>query len=295
MAAIPLRPLEFGEVLDLGFGLFRRDYRLYMPLALVGLLPAMVATATPTSAESDPEVLFADLGSGLAFFALLAVGLLFSLLTWAALATAMDARMGDRPASIGGSYARALALLPRLAAAALLAGVLLLGVVVAAGVPTVLFAAFAANNASIAGAILSTLMLLAVIVAIGGWWATHTFMLVPAIVLESRGPVAGLRRSFGLVRGSRMRAFFVFAVTWIITVVPPLAAYTLVGSAGDLLASNPAETIGLARYWVIQVVALGLQCVTTPVWIACAMVLFTDLKTRSEGTDLQAAARAMAG
>ena len=92
-----------------------------------------------------------------------------------------------------------------------------------------------------------------------------------------------------------MRTFFVVVVAWFISVMPGVAAYALAGSAGDLFAANPAQTIGLVRFWVIQIVGLGFQSVTTPLMMACAMVLFTDLKARSEGTDLEAAARAMAG
>ena len=295
MSAIPLRPLDFGEVLDLGFGLFRRDYRLYMPLALVGLAPAMVATVIPTASEIDAEAIVADPGTVLPFFGLMAVGMVFSLLTWGALAAAMDNLMGDRPASIGSSYARALAALPRLVAAGVLAVVLLAAAIFALTVPMMALVAFAAGDASFAGAIISSIVILAMGVTVVGWWATHVFMLVPATVVEGRGPLAGLRRSFGLVRGSRRRTFFVVVVTWFISVMPGVAAYALAGSAGDLFATNPAQTIGLARFWVIQIVGLGFQSVTTPLMMACAMVLFTDLKARSEGTDLEAAARAMAG
>ena len=295
MSAMPLRPLDFGEVLDLGFGLFRRDYRLYMPLALVGLVPAMVATVIPTASEFDAEAIFADPGAVLPFFGLLAVGMVFSLLTWGALATAMDDRMGDRPASIGSSYARALAALPRLMAAGALALALLVAAIFALTIPMMALVAFTADAASLAGALISSFVILAMAAAVVGWWATHVFMLVPATVVEGRGPFAGLRRSFGLVRGRRTRTFFVVVVTWFISAMPGLAAYALAGSAGDLFAANPAQTIGLFRFWVIQIVGLGFQSVTTPLMMACALVLFTDLKARSEGTDLEAAARAMAG
>ena len=295
MSAIPLRPLDFGEVLDLGFGLFRRDYRLYMPLALVGLVPAMVATVIPTTSEINPEAIVADPGALLPFFGLMAVGMVFSLLTWGALATAMDDRMGDRPASIGSSYARALTALPRLLAAGAVALALLAAAIFALTFPMMALVAFAAQAASLAGALISSVVILALAAAVVGWWATHVFMLVPATAVEGRGPLAGLRRSFGLVRGSRMRTFFVVVVTWFISAVPGVAAYSLAGSMGDLFAANPAQTIGLVRFWVIQIVGLGFQSVTTPLLMACAMVLFTDLKARSEGTDLEAAARAMAG
>ncbi len=295
MSAIPLRPLDFGEVLDLGFGLFRRDYRLYMPLALVGLVPAMVATVIPTTSEIDPQAIVADPGVVLPFFGLMAVGMVFSLLTWGALATAMDDRMGDRPASIGSSYARALTALPRLLAAGAVALALLAAAIFALTFPMMALVAFAAQAASLASALISSFVILALAAAVVGWWATHVFMLVPATAVEGRGPLAGLRRSFGLVRGSRMRTFFVVVVTWFISAVPGVAAYSLAGSTGDLFAANPAQTIGLVRFWVIQIVGLGFQSVTTPLLMACAMVLFTDLKARSEGTDLEAAARAMAG
>lgn len=295
MSAIPSRPLDFGEVLDLGFGLFRRDYRLYMPLAVVGLVPAMVATVIPTTSAIYLEAIAADPGAMLPFFGLMAVGMVFSLLTWGALATAMDDRMGDRPTSIGSSYAHALTALPRLVAAGVLAVVLLAAAILALTFPMMALVAFAARADSVAGALISSLVLLAMGVAVVGWWATHVFMLVPATVIEGRGPFAGLRRSFGLVRGSRMRAFFVVLVTWFISAMPGVAAYSLAGSMGDLFAANPAQTIGLVRFWVIQTVGLGFQSVTTPLMMACAMVLFTDLKARSEGTDLEAAARAMAG
>lgn len=295
MSAIPLRPLDFGEVLDLGFGLFRRDYRLYMPLALVGLVPAMVATVIPTASEIDADVILADPGAVLPFFGLMAVGMVFSLLTWGALAAAMDNLMGGRPALIGSSYARALAALPRLMAAGALALALLGAAIFALAFPMVALVAFGGPADSLAGALISSFVILAMAAAVVGWWATHVFMLVPATVVEGHGPFAGLRRSFGLVRGSRMRAFFVVVVTWFITAMPGVAAYALAGSAGDLFAANPAQTIGLFRFWVIQIVGLGFQSVTTPLMMACAMVLFTDLKARSEGTDLEAAARAMAG
>ena len=295
MSAIPLRPLDFGEVLDLGFGLFRRDHRLYMPLALVGLVPAMVATVIPTASEIDADVILADPGAVLPFFGLMAVGMVFSLLTWGALAAAMDNLMGDRPASIGSSYARALAALPRLVAAGALALAVLGAAIFALAFPMVALVAFAGPAASLAGALISSFVILAMAAAVVGWWATHVFMLVPATVVEGHGPFAGLRRSFGLVRGSRMRTFFVVVVTWFITAMPGVAAYALAGSAGDLFAANPAQTIGLVRFWVIQIVGLGFQSVTTPLMMACAMVLFADLKARSEGTDLEAAARAMAG
>lgn len=295
MSAIPLRPLDFGEVLDLGFGLFRRDYRLYMPLALVGLVPAMVATVIPTTSEIDAEAIVANPGAVLPFFGLMAVGMVFSLLTWGALANAMDDRMGDRPASIGSSYARALAALPRLVAGGVLALAMLAAAIFSLAFPMVALVALAGPSASLASALISSFLILAMGATVVGWWATHVFMLVPATVVEGRGPFAGLRRSFGLVRGSRMRAFFVVVVTWFISVMPGLAAYALAGSAGDLFAANPAQTVGLARFWVIQIVGLGFQSVTTPLMMACAMVLFTDLKARSEGTDLEAAARAMAG
>lgn len=295
MSAIPLRPLDFGEVLDFGFGLFRRDYRLYMPLALVGLVPAMVATVIPTASEVDVEALVADPGAVLPFFGLLALGMVFSLLTWGALAAAMDNLMGDRPASIGSSYARALTALPRLMAAGALALALLAAVIFALAFPMVALVAFAGPADSLAGALISSSVILAMAAAVVGWWATHVFMLVPATVVEGRGPLAGLRRSFGLVRGSRMRTFFVVVVTWFITAMPGVAAYALAGSAGDLFATNPAQTIGLVRFWGIQIVGLGFQSVTTPLLMACVMVLFADLKARSEGTDLEAAARALAG
>lgn len=295
MSAIPLRLLDFGEVLDLGFGLFRRDYRLYMPLALVGLVPAMVATVIPTASEIDAEAILADPGAVLPFFGLMAVGMVFSLLTWGALAAAMDNLMGDRPASIGSSYARALAALPRLVAAGILAVVLLAAVIFLVAFPILALVTLATGAPSVAGVVITTIVFFAMAVAVVGWWATHVFMLVPATVVEGRGPFAGLRRSFGLVRGSRMRTFFVVVVAWFISVMPGVAAYALAGSAGDLFAANPAQTIGLVRFWVIQIVGLGFQSVTTPLMMACAMVLFTDLKARSEGTDLEAAARAMAG
>ena len=295
MSAIPLRPLEFGEVLDVAFGLFRRDYRLYMPLALVGLIPATVATAIPTFSSSDPELLATDPVAWLPFLGMLGVGLLFSLLTWAAVTTAVDARIGDRRAAIGSSYGRAFALFPRLAGAAILALRVLMAAVFVTMIPAVFLMAITAGGDSIAISMIATLLALAIVAAAGCWWATHTYMLVPAVVVEGRGPVRALSRSFGLARGSRWRVFFVFLVTWVMTIAPTAAAHTLAGSAGALLESNPAAVMGPVRYWSIQAVGLGFSSVTTPLWIACCLVLHADLRMRGEGSDLQDAARAMAG
>ena len=192
MSTIPLRPLDFGEILDTAFGLFRRDYRLYMPLSLVGLVPASVATAIPTSADTEPEVLLSDLGSGLLFFGLLAVGLLFSLMAWAALVTAMEARIGGRRASIGSSYARALALLPKLTGATCLALLALVAAVLVVTIPTSFLTAMAVRDRSLLGAAVIAIVIGVTMVVVMAWWATHTYMLVPAIVIEERGPIRAL-------------------------------------------------------------------------------------------------------
>ncbi len=293
MVAIPSRPLEFGEVLDLGFGLFRLDYRLYVPLALMGLAPATLATALPF-AIGDGEF---DINSALfvRLAAFLAVGTMFSLWTWAALATAMDARMGDRPASIGASYAHALARLHRLVGAGLLALALLAAAVFVALLPVALVGTWVAfDGGSVLAGAVGVVVILVAMMGVAGWWATHTYMLVPAIVIEERGPLDGLRRCFGLVRGNRLRTFFVFVVTWFIALLPGLAVSSLAGTAGGMFASNPTGSVGLVRYWTVQLAGLGAQSVTTPLWMACAMVLFADLRARSEGTDLRAAAQALA-
>jgi hypothetical protein len=96
-------------------------------------------------------------------------------------------------------------------------------------------------------------------------WAS---MLVPAVVLERHGPVAGLRRSRALVRGHGGN---VFATTAILMVIVVLVAALLQAAIGYLFAGSP-ETGSFVEELVVD-----------PVTAPIAVLVFTSMYFRLRG------------
>ncbi|MCX5196570.1 hypothetical protein OOK31_22215 [Streptomyces sp. NBC_00249] len=217
---VPLRPLAPSEIAGGAFTALRRyGGRMYAALLLgqlaAGLVVAAAGAATLASLSPTP-------GSRAFVWTLLPAAALFLLFT-CALATALTAALLrpavlGRPVTASGLLRSALPALPRVLGAQLLA-----------------LAASAGPVAAVALAGLPALVLLPL--APVALWLGVLFVLAPvAAGYEGLGPVAALRRSASLVRGSWWRSLWVVAPAVVLAAAAAVALPLRLGAVGALLA-----------------------------------------------------------
>jgi hypothetical protein len=111
------------------------------------------------------------------------------------------------------------------------------------------------------------------------------------VVLENAGPAAGLRRSWGLVRGSWWRVFGIFLLGLLIVgaaaavlEIPFVIVARVAGGAGEFYGLLGTGT--MAGLIVSAVGSIVASTVTRPISAGISVLLYLDLRMRKEGLDL---------
>ena len=121
-------------------------------------------------------------------------------------------------------------------------------------------------------------LLVGIVVAI--WLGVRWFSASYAVVIEGKGPIAGLGRSWNLVTGSWWRVFGIGVVFAIIIIVVVLIISVPIGIAGGLaLGEEGAAIVGGLIGAVVTVIV-------TPFGYIAGTLLYFDLRVRKEGFDL---------
>jgi hypothetical protein len=102
------------------------------------------------------------------------------------------------------------------------------------------------------------------------------------LLVEQRGPLASVRRSLHLVKGSWWRTFAVLTVAMMAALVFYFVAFLVLGAILQVIGANDVAMLTAAS--VIVLVALG--AVGAPFLGAVLFALHGDLRLRREGTDL---------
>ena len=106
-------------------------------------------------------------------------------------------------------------------------------------------------------------------------------LLAPAILLEKRGPIEGIRRSYQLVRGNVARGFLLAAAVFLLSLL------------GALLVNLTVELLPIEHEAVkLFIVNVG-NAALLPVTVGPAIFLYYDLRIRKEGMDLTMLEEAM--
>lgn len=92
------------------------------------------------------------------------------------------------------------------------------------------------------------------------------------IVLENQGPLAGLRRSWSLVRGSTLRVLAVFALFWLFSIVSSVAVLSLL----DEFLRGSLDPL------VVTLLGTSVDVVVAPVVPAGLTVAYFDVLGRTE-------------
>jgi Membrane domain of glycerophosphoryl diester phosphodiesterase len=276
-----LRPLSVGEALDAGLRLFRHRFGTLVLCTLVFAVPFSIASTFVEWPTNDVAFDFSTSaltdGSDEAILGQRIAQLLQAFATVFAIAACFKAvsaaYLGER-ASAGASLRFALPRLGPVLVAIVLTMLILL-------VPFILVSALVGAGAGAAaiGAIAAI-----VLVAFLG---IRLALTMPPVVIERKGPVRSIGRSWRLTSGHYWRTFAVLGLASLLTVLIGLAGGAALGAA--LTAADFSQEATAAVLFAL--LTIGVSVVTTPIVAAVMTVHYYDMRVRNEGFDLELLAR----
>ena len=270
MSFSQLRPLSLGEVLDGAFTIYRRHFASLFLTALVPQLPMILMVmvyygwlASMTAASAD----------GSDFGAMPLVGLVVVLVLLPFAAIGMATAFGAVTFQVARAYTGA----PVTTREALDRGL-------KRSLPLV--------GAYILVMIMSAFGLLAFIVGAILVWVS-AFAVVPAVVLERRGPADAISRSWQLIKGGWGEVFLVLIIAYFIAAMPGFAVSMVTMIGGMALTGFDPDKM-MAVQGVGQVLSQVARTLTIPFSIGTTVLLYYDRRVRSEALDVQMMAESLA-
>jgi hypothetical protein len=304
-AAVDLRPLGLGELLDRAFTLYRNNFFLFcgimaLPETLIilgtlvltmmtrnTLTPLMVA---PQSPPADPQQVLANMGS---FFGLLLIFyLIYGLIYVAAVCAttfAVSAVYLGKPSTIRDAYRKIRGRIGAVVAFCFLMFLILMGMWIAVSIVTAIAAVAVGSALSFVspalGAVVTVLVLLGAVVLFV-WLMMRFALAMPVLLLENRGAVDSLARSGSLTKGHRGRVFLGIVVMFAIALG--------INTAIVLPTTIPALLITFRHSFmpawlvILQSLSAGIAGTLTGPLISMALALiYYDVRVRKEAFDLE--------
>ncbi|HEU5048829.1 MAG TPA: glycerophosphoryl diester phosphodiesterase membrane domain-containing protein [Gemmatimonadales bacterium] len=274
MAAVTLRPLSTGEILDHAFGLFRQ---LFVPLVVVQVIcssvPLLMNLYVAASGTQNPLVTLV----------IYLVAFILGALASAATAYIISENYLGRPLGARDALARAV---PRIGDVMILS----LGVgfvVVIAALPALLVigagGAYAAlggtsGTSAVGGGVALMLVGLALLVLPFAVFSGLSIA-TPALVLERIPAGRAMSRSWQLTKKSRLRIIGLLFVVLVIVMIPMFGIGALAGIFGT----------DESRGGIVFVTAVTgvISLMITPLLYCVLTLLYYDLRVRKEGYDLE--------
>jgi hypothetical protein len=302
---IPLRPLGVGEILSGALAAARRNpgatlgisavvtfcYGICVFLLAPHTIPSPAAfgvVLSTSSANTVPQfhVGLAGYGGPAAVAAIVLFGALYLLLDGMLTAVIWRLVLGMRM-SAGQAVRAAWRRLPAMIGAIAVPGLLL-----AALWDGYAVAGFSLHGLPARGPMVFFLVLAGVpLVVATSWLVVSCAVALPAVVLEHAGPLAALRRSCQLVRGSWWRVFGIGLLTAIIMSLVSGLLRAPFGALAVALTKNAVQPPAAAV--IVSTAGRVLaDTITTTLAVGVVVLLYVDLRMRREGLDrsLRAAA-----
>jgi hypothetical protein len=264
MAALDLRPLSLGEILDRSFSLYRENFSLFVGIVAIPNLLTLAYQLTQLAVNRTPATVqtIARFGSsmtvtgGIFLFIGIIVWIIVALYSHGATVYAVSDLYLGRSVTIVESLKRM-----RGHAANLFGVGLLQGLAIFAG--------------------------LVLLVIPGIYVACRLAVSVPSALLEDLGPSESLSRSFALTQDKALRPFAIFCLYLLIIFgissllqTPFVVLIALAARSGN--ASMLAVWAGCS-----QIAGFLVTVIVTPVITIALAVFYYDLRVRKEGFDLQ--------
>lgn len=237
-------PLSIASVLDSGFVLYRASLsRVFAIAAVAALVTAPIGTAVQGFALEQ------RLGM---IFLLMFVALAVSLIFYGAIASRVGSIARGDEISVG----RAFQIAFRRAPAALGASLLYF---------------------------LAVWIGFVLLMIPGVWLGVAFAFCFLAIMIDSRGPIEGLVRSYRLVRGHWWRTAAILTVVGVIVMV---VYFVLIFIVGILAVLDPSVVGTQGPWWLDFIIGPLLSGLVTPLPLAMMYASYHDLALRHEGADL---------
>jgi hypothetical protein len=292
MPSFQLRPLDFGEILDRAFTVYRQHFLTLFLTALIPFIPIslgsalLVTDAMLMNPNQPPDEVF------LWLLPLALVSGVGAILAWAALTRQFSRALTGGTVTLGDGYARAARAFFPLLGAGILAYIAILVLVMGFGIAmAIVGGVIGAALGPMAGAVISLLVGVAILVVFLTVFA-GCFAVPAAVVVEKKGPLTALGRSWELARGALPRAAGVVLVGWLLTFLPMIGVILIFGMGPALF--NPEAPPGGTAIFLQQVASLAAFSLTLPLFVGCLVALYYDRRVRVEGYDLQLAADELA-
>lgn len=295
MTAPNFRPLGFGEILDGAFTLYRRNLPTFLVTALIPTLVVVVAFYLFGGAYfdallgGDPEALMGALGG---FFVAALISALAYVVLWAALTREMAQAYLGQPISVADGMRTGRRKLLPILGAGIAIGV---GLMVAYLAIMLVFVVIGGAGAATGSTALAVIVgLIGAVLAVGAYLAAigMLFAVLPAIVVEDKGPIEAIGRSIDLARGALGRVVGLMVVTVLITYLPIMAVMLVTGGFANF--SDPSALPSTGQFVTQQLLGMSAGVLTTPFMVGVIVLLYFDRRVRTEALDVQMAADRLA-
>jgi hypothetical protein len=298
----PLRPMNLGEILDRTAQMYRSRLLLFVGVALVPAIAALVCFAAGfLLVMLSRNGTGGAIGAGFGFLILVLIGLpLYALCTglgYAALCTAARRQYFGEPVTVREAYREARAHLWRYTSLFTIEmgilGVIPFAVIVAATIGAGVVIAATGASKDISGAIVGFAMfgLLALWFAFALWMLPRLSLAFPACVVEQTGVSKSLKRGFALSRGTRWRILLLFVLGavlgWMASWITSLPAVLLIALIPALKGSQNAQLVGTITLFVMYGASFAVQALIKPVYGIGLTLFYYDQRIRKEGFDIE--------
>ncbi len=307
---IPLRPLGFGTLLGAPFQVLRRNPKATFGSGLIiqlviGVVTTLfvgaavvwaLARADSVVGSSDADADAVNAGNLAIILLSTVIPLVLSLFASALLQGVLvievaRATLGEKR-SLGELWKAAFKRILPLTGWLLLIGLaVVLVIAVIAGI--IVLGSFV-GGAGLAIAIIVSVILFAAFGVASVWISTKLALVPSVIVLERRGVIASMRRSWSLTNGNFWRTL---GVIWLVSAILSAAGQILqvpfsflIGFAVPLIDPNGSGTgiIALIFFYVLFLAfTMVISAVTSVVQAALVGVIYIDLRMRKEGLDIE--------
>ena len=286
-----IRPMSFGEILDGSLTLYRRNFGVFLQLAVASLIVPVVLLGYFALFMGDRlmmAVMMMQIDPVLVgMIALIIVTYIIGVLMLNAgtIRVISDSYL-DRPSSFGQAIGLALSkTLPLFVVG--VAKSLLIGLLAGAtGGALAVLGPMMAGSGSLGVLILVVLGIFATWLCI--WVAAGYGVTTPVVVLESLGGAfEAFGRSWGLTKGSRGKVVGLFIVATLLFNVIPQFILSFIGSSMMPTAPKLGMAIQFASFLLPIVLYPAISCVLT--------LMYYDLRVRREAFDLQMLSQQLGG